>query len=157
MRIDTVREAKGFTLVEIMIVVAIIGVLVSMALPNLLRMRINAIEAKVKGDLRSFSSACEIYRAAQNPPMYPEDVEDMTEAGPPYLDITWNEDTRNEFEYTYAVGDARLSFSMLAVPSDDTGINTYCMDQSGMIVSSVNGEDPPEGGEDGCEGGTVIQ
>ncbi len=59
------RRSAGFTLVEIMIVVVIIGLLAAMALPAFGRVRSRSHAARFISDLRTFSQAFETY-SAQN-------------------------------------------------------------------------------------------
>lgn len=60
---------QGFTLVEVMIVVAIIALLAAVAIPSVLRGRATASEAKAVGDLRALVNSLEMYLAVNQ--VYP--------------------------------------------------------------------------------------
>ena len=51
------RKAKGFSLIELLIVVAIILIIAAIAIPNLLRARIAANEASAVASIRTISTA----------------------------------------------------------------------------------------------------
>jgi prepilin-type N-terminal cleavage/methylation domain-containing protein len=60
------RRAGGFTLVEIMIVVAIIALLAAIAVPGFLRARKRSQASKILNDLRMIDSACDQYAIETN-------------------------------------------------------------------------------------------
>lgn len=65
------RNQKGFTLVELLVVVAIIAILAAVLLPKLLGYTNNARVSKAKGDLAAMRSIIESYAADEGKGYYP--------------------------------------------------------------------------------------
>ncbi len=54
---------QGFTLIELVIVIAILGILAGIAIPRFMDSRASAAGSKLLGDLRTLDSASEVYQA----------------------------------------------------------------------------------------------
>lgn len=140
-----IRSKKGFTLVEIMIVVAIIALLAAIAIPNLLRARHNANETASIGALRTLSTALESYRAAQTPPAYPAALTNLSGANPPYIDGTLALGTKQGYRYDYAPSGAnQYTITTTPVTPNVTGTREFFVNESGVIRLDNSSGDPIE-------------
>jgi general secretion pathway protein G len=127
------RRQSGFTLIELMTVIAIIGILVSVALPQYKNAIISAREAVLVEDLSRLRDSIEQYKADKA--KYPASLQDLVERGylkqipkdPIQPDATWIEVPSSQCEPPSAEAGANAT--------EEAGI---CDVQSGAEGTSLN-------------------
>jgi len=70
MALNKVRNQKGFTLLELLVVAAIIAIIAAIAIPSLLNARRAAWQSRAKGTLRSIRSSQLAYQGTNNQKFY---------------------------------------------------------------------------------------
>ena len=130
------RKKAGFTLIELMIVVAIIAIIAAIAIPNLLRSRMQSNESATIGNIRTVTGSQVAYHAAMNE--YSADFDSLTTASPPFLDGDW---AAAKSGYTFAMGGDADCFTVNADPTTPgtTGNRYFFTDCSGVIRYSTAG------------------
>jgi type IV pilus assembly protein PilA len=74
-----VRKSTGFSLIELLLVAAIIGLLAAIAIPQFIAYRTRAIDTQMKSDLKNAAVAMESYFAEFK--VYPASVDSISSVG----------------------------------------------------------------------------
>lgn len=134
------RKILGFTLVEIMIVVAIIALLAAIGIPNLIRARLSANEAAAETAIRTIHTAAQSYRAVNT--SFPSTLASLSSAIPPYIDSILGSGAKNG--YNFSVSAATNTFSSTARPQNfgTSGVRSFFVDESGVIRYTTSDANP---------------
>ena len=129
------RNRKGFTLIELMIVVAIIGILAAIAIPNFIAMQMRAKRAELPSNLDGIRTAQKAYHAewdsfttaAQTPAAAPARAQVNFEAGgfTAFQNLGWVAD-----------GKVRGVYSTSASPGASSALDDFLA----TAISDVDGD-----------------
>ncbi len=142
---------EGFSLIELLIVVAIILVIAAIAIPSLIRSKIAANESSAVGALRTINIASVNY-ASTYAVGYPAALTDLGPSGSPssssadLIDAVLVTGTKSGYAFSYTAGSAAsggliTTYSITAVPiaPGSSGQKGFFTDQSLVIRSNPSG------------------
>jgi type IV pilus assembly protein PilA len=139
------RNLKGFSLIELLLVVAVILIISAIAVPNFMRSRLRANEASAVASLRVINTAAVTYSITYPDLGFPAQLSTLGGANPCsssstqacLIDDTLAQGYKGGYNFVWA-GDGAVpsaSFAITGTPQTigGSGQNMYCTDQSGII------------------------
>ncbi len=150
------RSERGFTLVELMVVVAIIALLAAIIIPNYVHSRASAAVAQSEANLKQIATALELYRTDNQ--QYPQNNGRVTPAlfAPPSGGTSTGINPYLTTTPYDALGHQPYTYTFVAGAGNSQATETYRVDDPGIYDSSTM-NNIPSAPSAGGGGGTLCQ
>ncbi len=148
------KKQKGFSLIELLIVVAIILIIAAIDIPNLLKSKMAANESSAVGSIRTLNTGEVTYSAGCPNVGYSATIIELNTgaicaSGTGIIDNVLATGIKSGYQFTYAPGPAAANgvvstYTLSAVPLTvgTTGQRGFFSDQTGVIRYSLDGTAP---------------
>ncbi len=129
------KREQGFTLIELMIVVAIIAIIAAIAIPSLLNARKAGNEASAISSMRTLTTVNEQYRTRFG--VYSANMGALQASG--YIDSVLGNGTKSGFSFAYNSGANTWDVTSVPTVVGTTGDRSFFVNQSGVIRGEAGG------------------
>jgi len=124
---------KGFTLIELMVILLIISILMLLIFPNINRARIQGNHTHAKATLSTIGKALESYSIVNGE--YPTNIDELLTANPPYINRDYFIAIHRGYEFNVTL--TGYTYSIVAEPiSDNMGKYTFEM-TTGLVLNEM--------------------
>jgi prepilin-type N-terminal cleavage/methylation domain-containing protein len=126
-----IKENKGFSLIELMIVVLVIGIIAALSMPNLSKSKMAAHESSAISGMRTLVTAQITYATRSGSGDFAPDLATLQSAN--LIDSVMGSGTAEAYSYSISGSGVQYTIDARPLIYGSSGIRSFFTDESGAI------------------------